>query len=333
MKKIKKFIVYIIFIYLFVRLFQIGFTSKIISTFAEDTQLEKVPYQEFDYGQFQTVKLLHTETGEVEVLPLDIYLYGVVSAEMPANFEMEALKAQAIVARTYTIYQMANNHKHQEQGADICDSPLCCQAWISKENRIARWEKEEAEQKWTKIENSVNATIGKIILYENQPIKAFFHSNSGGITESSLNVWGGDYSYLQSVQTVGEENYDSYESEVKISKDELIVKMKEKFEDFEINFEQEDWIKIVEKTDTSSRVNKIQIGNKVITGNEARSILGLKSTKFEIKVDKDDIYFYVLGYGHGVGMSQCGSDSLAKQGMNCEEIIHHYYQNVEIVSY
>lgn len=191
-------------------------------------------------------------------MPLDVYLYGVVSAEMPASFEMEALKAQAIVARTYTIYQIRNNAKHKEQGADICDSALCCQAWISKENRLARWAEEDAQENWIKIENCVNSTIGKVILYQGEPIKAFFHSNSGGITESSLKVWGGDIKYLQAVQTDGEENYSSYESEVILSKDDLIVKMRDQYEDFEIDFEEENWIQILETTESSrqSRKNK-----------------------------------------------------------------------------
>lgn len=172
---------------------------------------------------------------------------------MPVNFEIEALKAQAIVARTYTIYQIIHNEKHKEQGADICDSSLCCQAWISKENRMARWDKKARDENWIKIQNAVNSTIGKIILFEGQPIKAFFHSNSGGMTESSLNVWGGDLHYLQAVQTNGEDEYTSYESKLKISKDELIVKMRNKFEDFEINFDEDEWIKILEKTDSSRK--------------------------------------------------------------------------------
>lgn len=170
---------------------------------------------------------------------------------MPASFEYEALRAQAIVARTYTIYEIMNNKKHENEGANICDNPLCCQAWISKENRLARWDKNEKEKNWIKIENCVNSTIGKVILFQGKVIKAFFHSNSGGITESSLNVWGGDYAYLQSVQTDGEEEYTSYKSNVKISKDELIVKMKEIFSDFEINFEEENCIEILEITETS----------------------------------------------------------------------------------
>lgn len=252
--KLKKLFIYIIFIIIIVKLFEIGFSNKTVQTSSNEATIEKINYKEFDYGDYKIVRLLHTENGEIEELPIDIYLYGVVSAEMPVNFEIEALKAQAIVARTYTIYQMMNS-KHIDVGADICDSSLCCQAWISKENRMSRWEQNVAEENWIKIENSVNSTIGKVILYDGQPIRAFFHSNSGGMTESSLNVWGGDYHYLQAVETSGENGYTSYESKVKISKDELIVKMKEKYEDFEINFDEQDWIKIIEKTDTS-RKNK-----------------------------------------------------------------------------
>ena len=249
--KMKRIIIYIIFIVLFINLFNFFFVQKTKETVSNQKTIEKVPYQSFDYGNYKMVKLLQTNIGEIEELPLDVYLYGVVSGEMPASFEFEALKAQAIVARTYTIYQMTNNKKHQEQGADICDSPFCCQTWISKENRMARWNEDEREENWIKIENAVNSTIGKVILYDGQPINAFFHSNSGGMTESSLNVWGGDYHYLQAVQTIGEVDYSSYESEVVISKDELIVRMRESFADFEIDFNQDDWIKVLETTDTS----------------------------------------------------------------------------------
>lgn len=152
-------------------------------------------------NEYKTVKLLHTNGNEVEEMAIDEYLYGVVSAEMPASYEIEALKAQAIVARTYTIYKIENGGKHKN--ADICDSSLCCQAWISKEDRISKWDKEKAEENWEKIVSAVDSTKGKIITYDGKPINAFFHSNSGGSTESVENVWGGtNYPYLQAVATV-----------------------------------------------------------------------------------------------------------------------------------
>lgn len=155
----------------------------------------------YEYEEYQTVKLLHVDTSKVEELAIDEYLYGVVSAEMPASYELEALKAQATVARTYTVYKIENGGKHKN--ADICDKAQCCQAWISKEDRVAKWNEEQAEENWNKIVNAVDSTKGKIITYEGKPINAFFHSNSGGSTESVENVWGGtNYPYLQTVATV-----------------------------------------------------------------------------------------------------------------------------------
>ena len=255
------------------------------------------------------------------------YLIGVVASEMPATFELEALKAQAVVARTYTIYQIKNGSKHEN--ADVCDSSYCCQAWISKENRMARWEEDKAEEYWNKILEAVNTTKGKIIFYEGEAINALFHSNSGGSTEISLNVWGGNFPYFQTVETSGEESYSSYSSEVETSKDDLIKKMLERYSDFKIDFSDNNCINIEEYT-SSGRISKISIGNKQISGVEARSIFGLKSAKFNFEILENSIKFSVLGYGHGVGLSQCGSDVLAKNGKNYEEIIRYYYKDVEI---
>lgn len=277
--------------------------------------------------KYSKIKLLHLKTGEVEEVNLEEYLCNVVSAEMPVDFEIEALKAQAIVARTYTIYKI-NNKKHDN--ADICDSSSCCQAWISKDDRLSRWEENKREENWKKIERAVNETNGKIITYEGKPINAFFHSNSGGTTEVPINVWGGSgYPYLQMVETSGEEGYTQYASEVTLNFDEILNKIKEKYSDIQIDFTKDDDIKILERTE-SDRVKTIKFGNHNLSGVEARTIFGLRSTNFEIEKQEDKITFKVKGYGHGVGMSQTGADSLAKQGKNAEDIIHHFYSNVEL---
>lgn len=318
----KKIIFYLIFILILTFAMPLIFTNPFETeeTVAEETE-------KFDYGKYSNIKLLHVETGSIEEVDLDTYLYGVVSSEMPADFELEALKAQAVVARTYTIYQIKNGSKHEN--ADVCDSSYCCQAWISKENRMARWESSKAEEYWNKIVKAVNDTKGKIIFYAGEPINALFHSNSGGSTELSINVWGGDFPYFQTVETSGEENYSSYSSEVEISKDDLIQKMLERYSDFKIDFSNNDCIKIEEYT-TSGRIQKFLVGNKQISGVEARSIFGLKSAKFNFEILENSVKFTVLGYGHGVGFSQCGSDVLAKNGKNYEEIIKYYYKDVEI---
>ena len=284
----------------------------------------------YDYSKYGTIKLYHTKTQQIEELPIDEYLYGVVSAEMPANYEIEALKAQAIVARTYTLYQIMNSgNKHGE--ASVCDDSSCCQAWISKEDRLSKWSEDVRESNWDKIVKAVSETSGRIITYEGAPIDAFFHSNSGGTTETVSNVWGGtDLPYLQSVETSGESDYSQYSSEVTLTKDELINKLKENYPDVNIDFSAADAIKILEYTN-SGRVKTIKFGNIEIAGTEARTLLGLRSTNFSFKIDGDNIIFSVTGYGHGVGMSQTGADSMAKAGSSCDDIIKHFYTGVEII--
>jgi stage II sporulation protein D len=165
-----------------------------------ENTINEVQDREYDYGNYQNISLLHKSSNEVEQVNLDEYLLNVVSAEMPADYEIEALKAQAVVARTYTLYKAtANTKKHNN--ADICDDSSCCQAWISKEDRLAKWEESVRNENWNKIEQAVYQTKGKIITYEGKPINAFFHSNSGGKTEVPVNVWGGSYPYLQTVET------------------------------------------------------------------------------------------------------------------------------------
>ncbi len=335
MQKIILLIIFIVLICFLIPIFcanrfeiQETISSNTLENSVQNVEEVEQNNEEYNYKQYNIIKLLHISTGEIEDINLDEYLYGVVAAEMPATFEMEALKAQAIVARTYTIFKIKNNvGKHDN--ADICDESTCCQAWISKENRLAKWETNK-EEYWQKIVDSVNSTKGKIITYENEPINAFFHSNSGGSTEIPLNVWGGSgYPYLQVVQTAGEDAYSQYNSEVELTKEDIIKKVKEKYSDFEIDFEEENCIEPLEYTE-GGRIKTIKFGNKNLSGVEVRTMFGLKSANFAVSVNENIVKFTVKGYGHGVGMSQTGADALAKQGKNCEEIIKHYYVGVEI---
>ena len=331
----KKILIYLLSFILICFVIPAILTRRTVNTISQEntnienqqSQQDKENEQNYQYSKYGTITLLHKKTGNTEQVNIDDYLCNVVSAEMPADFEIEALKAQVIVARTYTIYKILNK-KHEN--ADICDDSTCCQAWISKEDRLARWEESKRENNWQKINDCVNSTKGKIITYNNQPINAFFHSNSGGVTEIPVNVWGGTgYPYLQSVETSGEDAYNQYASEVTFTQEELINKLKQKYSDISIDFSNENEIKILEYTE-STRVKTVKFGNHEISGVEARTLLGLKSTNFEITKDGDNIKFSVKGYGHGVGMSQTGADSMAKQGSTAEDIIKHFYAGVEI---
>lgn len=307
MRKIFLYIILIVFIYFCIPIFFTNSFDKKIEQTGSSEVLENVEEKkeekedsksedQYNYGKYSKIKLLHSKTEQIEEINIDEYLLNVVSAEMPATYDMEALKAQAVVARTYTIYKIKNGGKHKE--ADICDDSTCCQAWISKENRLEKWKEDVREENWKKIEEAVNSTKGEIITYEGEPINAFFHASSGGITEMPIDVWGGSgYPYLQVVETAGEEGYSQYSSEVEFTKKELLEKLKEKYSDIEIDFEKEESIKVTEYTN-SKRVKTIKFGNKNLSGVEARTILGLKSTNFTVNQEGDKIKFSVIGYGH-----------------------------------
>lgn len=306
----------------------IAFTKKFALENTVDEKTTQVKEPEIDYNaKYKNITLLHTSTGAVETISLDDYLVNVVSAEMPVDYEEEALKAQATVARTYTLYQIENSKKHQE--ADMCDSSSCCQAWITKEKRYEAW-KENQDEKWEKIRKAVYSTAGDIITYQGKPIDAFFHSNSGGTTEIPVNVWGGsNFPYLQVVETSGEDEYSQFYSEKEYTYIEIEEKMKQNYNDFQINWSEENAISILEYTE-SSRIRTLKVGNKNISGVEARKIFELRSTNFTIENNNEKVKFSVVGYGHGVGMSQTGSNTLAKQGKNYKEIIQHFYKDIEI---
>ena len=332
MKKIFIYFVLIIFVCFAIPIiFTTNFFSEKKEEKSKESNNKNTIESNYDYKKYNKIKLLHVDSKKIEEIDLDEYLYGVVSAEMPASFEEEALKAQAVVARTYTIYKIVNNDgKHKN--ADICDDSTCCQAWISKEDRLSKWKEEERDENWNKIVNAVNITQGKIITYNGEPINAFFHSNSGGETEAPIDVWGGSgYPYLQSVETSGEDAYSQYSSEASFTEKEFTTKIKEIHSNFKIDFDKKDCIKVEEYTD-GNRVKKIKIGNLELSGVEVRNIFGLRSANFEVNIKENKVFFKVTGYGHGVGMSQTGADSMAKQGSNYKEIIKHFYTDVKIVN-
>ena len=329
----KKFIYYILLFIIVCFIIPLIFVRKVDKQIVPNSKnkVQESKETNYEYKKYEKIRLLHKENESVEELPIDEYLYGVVASEMPATFEKEALKAQAVVARTYTIYKIEND-KSKHENADICDDPSCCQAWISKEDRFEKWDSSKKEEYWNKITSAVDSTKGKVIVFEGKIINAFFHANSGGKTETTANVWGGEgYPYLQTVETSGEDTYSQYASEVTLTKQTFIDKIKEKHPDFSIDFKEENCIKTLEYTE-GGRVKNIKIGNLELSGVEVRNILGLKSANFSITMEEEKIKIEVLGYGHGVGMSQTGADSMAKQGSNYEDIIKHFYTNVEIVS-
>lgn len=281
------------------------------------------------------LKVYIKQLDGVEEMSLEEYLMGVVAAEMPADFELEALKAQAVAARTYVYGRMAKIYSPKDdshKGADICTDSAHCQAWIQKDDAMKKWGILKAFDNWSKIERAVRETEGIIILYDEKVVNPVFHANSGGMTENAEDVWEGTkVPYLKSVKSEGEDKSSGYEVETVFKEEEIMEKLKEKYPDIELETENlAEEIEILQRTE-AGRVKDIRIEELVIKGTELRNLLGLRSTNFNIeKGDNGEITITTIGYGHGVGMSQWGANNLAKNGGTYDEILKHYYMGVSL---
>lgn len=269
------------------------------------------------------IKVLIKETGEIKEMSLDEYLIGVLVGEVPSTYDFEALKAQAVVARTYTLYKIYNSPGAHES-ADMCDDINHCQAFKTKEYAFDCWDDETEESKWNKLEKAVKETSGEVITYNGEIINAFFHAHSGGMTEDVKYLWGKEeIPYLKSVES--EEGYD-YDDKVIYSKLDFCNILKEKYPDIDTTTLE---YSINEYT-PSGRVSILTINNNSILGTEARNLFGLRSTYFSIEENDNEIIFSTKGYGHGIGMSQEGANYMALHGSNYKDIITHYYTGVKI---
>lgn len=271
----------------------------------------------------EKIKLLISENNSIIEIDFEDYIKGVLIGEMPVTYELEALKAQAVVARTYTLYKLQNAESKHENGADMCDSINCCQAYKTKEYAFASWDDAEENEKWAKLELAVNSTSGEVIKYNGSLINAFFHANSGGKTEDVKNLWSKqEMPYLHSVS--GNEQ-DLREETKTFSKEEFKNLIADKIS----NYNESSKIIIKDYTE-SGRVNNLEIAGINIEATTLRSLIGIKSTNFQVEESGDKIIFHTFGYGHGVGMSQDGANEMAKIGQNYIDIIKHYYTGVEV---
>lgn len=277
----------------------------------------------------EIVKLYRTKLNKVEEIPLEEYLIGVVAAEMPASFNIEAIKAQAVAARTYYITKRINNCKNANN-AEICDD-IHCQAYLSKEECMEKWEDSTKEEYWNKIKMAVDLTKGQVLTYEGKIVEyPQFFSTSSGKTESAVDVFLFDVPYLVSTDSKGEEIAPKYQSSVQYSYSNFIDILKEKHPNISITQDNlKDNIKINSKTQGGA-VKEIEIGNEKISGTDFRKLFGLNSTNFEMTFDQYNVNINCKGYGHGVGMSQWGARVMADEGSNYKDILKHYYTGVNI---
>lgn len=275
------------------------------------------------------VTLTIQDGGTTEQMTLERYLTGVVRGEMPASFEMEALRAQAAAERSYVYYQLAAGRKDAHPDADFCTDHTCCSAYLSETAAREKWGGDFAP--WnTRVEQAVSDTDGQVVLYNGRPILAVFHSSSAGRTAAAGDVWSGDLPYLVSVDSPeGEETVPNYYSTVTFTAAEAKEKLLAAHPELKLSGTPDRWFGAAAENG-SGRVETVSVGGTDIEGTELRRIFGLRSACFTVAADSESVTFRVTGYGHGVGMSQYGANQLAREGKTWQEILEWYYTGATV---
>ena len=279
----------------------------------------------------QTVRLLNG--GTVRELTLSDYLTGVLAAEMPAGFPEEALKAQAVAARTYTLYKQrlysGEAAPEAHRGADLCDDPAHCAAFADLAQQASALWGEGAAVYTQRLKDAVAATDGLALIYEDEPIAAVFCAASTGKTESAEDVWSAALPYLISVDSPGGEDCGAYHGEKRISQKDFKAAFTAKWPEMDFSQPPSAWFRDSHRSEAGSVID-VLVGEVRIRGSEVRQTLGLNSANFKVRVEGGDLVFTTVGYGHGVGMSQYGARFLALDGQTYDQILAHYYPGTRL---
>lgn len=254
----------------------------------------------------------------VEEMDMDFYLTQVVLAEMPASFDSEALKAQSVAARTYAYKASVTGGKHGD--GSVCTDPTCCQGYLPVTTYL---EKGGTQESVDKIAAAVAATTGYVLTYGGELIEATYFSSSGGSTEDAAAVWGTAFPYLQSVSSP-EENAQQYTQTLSFTPEAFQSLLGRT-----LTGAPKDWFTITTYTEGGG-VASMTIGGVAYAGTELRTLLGLRSTVFEVEASDSGIEITTRGYGHRVGLSQCGAETMALSGKTFREILTHYYTGTEL---
>ena len=285
------------------------------------------PGPSLDSGRQVKVKLAD---GRVETMAMDDYLWRVVAAEMPAAFEPEALKAQAVAARTYTCAKMERTTSAHPE-ADVCTDVACCQACRTPEEAAASWGA-NARMYTDKIAAAVTDTDGLAVLYGGKPIQAVFFSSADGRTVDAVEVWGNAVPYLTGVDSPEGEEVPNYHSTVTLTAEACKAKLLAKYPGADLSGDPSGWFSNT-VSNSAGGVESMKVGGVTVSGQALRPLFALRSTSFTVSAGAEGVTFAVTGYGHGVGMSQYGANALAREGKRCEEILKWYYTGVEVARY
>jgi stage II sporulation protein D len=272
---------------------------------------------EFLFSTNKVVRVLRTATNEIEIVPLEEYIMGVLAGEMPASFELEALKAQAVASRSYVMYHILKN---QERNYDVVDT-VTNQVYINDDELKTKWG-DHYNEYITKIKNAVKETSYEYITYGGEIAEALFFSTSTGHTENSEDVFVSKVPYLRSVASPWDNISPAFSENNEYPVSDVCRLL---------GIPQTTTLNIsILGTTSTGRIKNIRINDKSFTGSDIASLLGLRSNFFTIKEDKGKIYITTKGYGHGVGMSQYGANGMAKEGHDYIDILKHFYQDTEI---
>ena len=274
------------------------------------------------------ISLYNTETGKVDTLDFEDYIAGIVASEMPPTFHVEAMKAQAVAARSYILSKIAvymeSGIPDSHHGALLCNDNSHCKSFTSFEDTAATWDKRFTEDYTAKIKTAVSETSGEYLIYDNKVAKTYFFAVSSGKTENIADVWGVSLPYLVSVDSSGDFRADGYHSKVFYPKDAFFTVLKGAQPEIRIPESPETILGNVSYTEGGG-IASIELCGKLFKGTEIQEMFRLRSTNFSITFENDQAIFDVKGYGHGVGMSQYGANYMANNGDNYHTILEHYY--------
>lgn len=306
-------------------------TAEIPETEHTETSAEKAETEEAD-----TLKVLDFTSGQVMELSMRDYVIGAVLAEMPATYCGEALKAQAVAARTYAIRQREKQRLVPDpelMGADISNDSRKFQAYFTPE-QAKDFYGSGYDAYYQKAADAVDDTDRLALFYDGEPIVAAFHSNSGGMTESAEIVWGSPVEYLVPVESPEDKNSPTYLEEEVFTEKEFRQKLEKELPKADFSSPAGEWIEIKE-TSPSGTVTEMLAGGEKLSGTDFRSIFSLRSANFTVVYNADEKQFCVTtkGYGHGVGLSQYGANAMGENGSDFREILLHYYTGAEIKEY
>lgn len=309
----------------------IGEKSTAVITERKSPEIKEYILEESAEVSFEPYRVLNCSTGNISEVSVRDYVIGAVAAEMPASFESEALKAQAVAAHTYAERQRSLQRKAPDSAlgtADFSDDPNKYQGFFTDE-KIHHYFGDNYDIHYNKIAEAVDEVLPYIITYNDEPIIAAFHSMSSGKTESAENVWGTAVDYLVPADSKSDEDAPNYLDETEISVDFVQARLEKVFEGVNLGDSAEKWIKVKEKS-KSGTVIKVNVGDLLLSGNDLRTAFGLRSADFDVDFKDGKFIFTTRGYGHGVGMSQYGANHMAQKGKEWREIIDHYYADCTI---